>query len=216
MKTKLIALLVVLFASVFANSAKAVSYSGSLSAVDGGLFSTSEWQELAIMSWTVTNDGFEGNWNYQYDFSVPQKAISHLVIETSLSFAEANLLNFSELTSLFESVDVGEFAQNNSNPGIPSEIYGIKIDTDGESLNVSISFISNRAPVWGDFYAKDGVDGSNNVYAYNTGFASEDPKEAPSNGSINNHLLVPDTIPEPSVVLLSFMGALMLFKRRRI
>jgi hypothetical protein len=67
-------------------------------------------------------------------------------------------------------------------------------------------FTSTRAPVWGDFYMKDGKEDMSDIYAYNTTFGTDDPLDPPSNGSINYKILRPDTyttiIPEPGTLLL--------------
>ena len=80
-----------------------------------------------------------------------------------------------------------------------------------------IAFDSWRDPVWGDFYAKCGGSPANE--AWNMGFGSpdSDPMLAPINGSIDNHILVPDThSPEPSSFLILAVGAIMLRRRKRI
>ena len=67
-----------------------------------------------------------------------------------------------------------------------------------------INFYSDRVPVWGDFYAKGGRDS----YLYNAGYLAADPLAPAASGSLNNHILRPDSvvIPVPSAVLLSSIG----------
>ena len=56
---------------------------------------------------------------------------------------------------------------------------------------------------------KERAGGSDNS-AWNTGFLDADPLDLPANGSINNHVLVPDTyttpVPEPGTLLLVGTG----------
>jgi hypothetical protein len=101
---------------------------------------------------------------------------------------------------------------------------------------MSFSFYSDRAPVWGDFYAVDGYiwrykcgTGWYKDYnrAYNKGFGSpdSDPLAPPDDGSFNCHILVPDTfddtpggdnpVAEPSALALMVLSGLGLTARRR-
>ena len=93
---------------------------------------------------------------------------------------------------------------------MPEDIYGIKFDACGNATDVTISFDSDRAPVWGDFYSKDGIiPGAQWCALYNSGFTSGDydPFSAATNGSFQNHLLVPDSyIPAPGAVILVCIG----------
>ena len=75
----------------------------------------------------------------------------------------------------------------------------------GQSFDRTFSYTSSKAPVWGDFYIKDGSFEGHDVYAYNSTFGTPDPTDAPADGSINYKILRPDsisTIPEPSSMLL--------------
>ena len=79
------------------------------------------------------------------------------------------------------------------------------------SRTSTATLVTDRAPVWGDFYAKDGGGNAEDaVAAWNTGFLDADPLDLPADGSINNHVLVPDTyttpVPEPGTLLLVGTG----------
>lgn len=81
---------------------------------------------------------------------------------------------------------------------MPHSFYGVKFD----ELNVyivSFSFTSTQAPVWGNFYSKDGTVKDNPVVAWNTGLGD------PDNGVF---IPRPDGIPvpEPGILLLLGIG----------
>jgi len=187
------------------------TYEGFLTG-SGGLYATDGWaSEETNLSWKVyapTNpENTSGFWLYKYTFTVPTKNISHMIFEVSDSFSENNIKEGSDYPVL----DIySSTSQGNSNPYMPGEFQGIKWGP-GE-LTLSATLVTDKNPVWGDFYAKDGKDQGVLVYAYNKGFTADDvdPTDAPSNGSINNHVLAPDTgtppIPEPGTLLLIGFG----------
>ncbi len=217
-------------------TSQAVIYSGSLSSdgagTDGTLFGTEQWASGALFSWSASDE--EANcpsWYYSYTLTVLGKDISHVTTEVSDEFTLANLLNgINDPGSILTggSLDVyGPGLHGSSDPDIPDRLYGIKVDTTGDTKSISWSFCSNRVPVWGDMYAKDGKTGGNDVYLYNTGFTAGDTDpdiliNPAANGSVDNHILVPDSIddpegppiPEPSTSLLGIIGLIMILRRR--
>ena len=53
------------------------------------------------------------------------------------------------------------------------------------------------------------------VILYNTGFTAADPLLAPS-ANVTDHILVPDTTPEPATMaLLGFGGVMMLIRKKK-
>ena len=224
------AFLTLLMCSV--HSFGSISYTGSLDAADGGLEGTGFWVNdngepawfPASFSWTVT-DNENGTWNYLYNLDVYRADVSHFILETSDSFGEDNLFNANypgtsvEITTHEASPGV----EQQPNPFLPQDIYGPKFDIGDESspepdyTSITISFDSNRDPVWGDFYAKcgktGGQDGTQNT-VWNQGLLIDDPLAAPDDGSLLGHVLVPDTIPEPATMGLMVLSGLMLLRRR--
>jgi hypothetical protein len=206
----LVCLMIVLGIS---NSSWATSYSGSLTGNGGGIDATASWDSSStVFSWTVDNTTNAGLWTYNYTFTVPKKDISHFIIEVSPTSVagdfSAGIFDIYNATS-----------QGKSNPNMPGEMTGLKFQPG--NLTLSASFTTTRAPVWGDFYAKDGKDGVD-VTAWNTGFTSSDsdPLGAAANGSIDYHILRPDTttvpIPGTLALLMSGLAGIGGFARRKI
>jgi hypothetical protein len=232
---------------VAASVAGADSYTGSLSNACIVTGEAGAWAGYSTftMGWAVTNE--DGGapathpWKYTYHFSFElgedewQGGISHLILELSDSFVESNLTGLTTDHD-FKEVEIGTFGdQGASNPEIPENIYGIKFDLDDDDDNetnvLNWSFYSDRAPVWGDFYTKDGRAGGADNYAYNSGFGSpdSDPLAPPADDSLLCHILVPDTFSdtpgdpgdpgnpaaEPSALALMVLSGLGLTTRRR-
>lgn len=148
--------------------------------------------------------------HYLYTFTVPEVAgaLSHLIIEAS-DAVEGGLgaftLGFPDYLNGPDPGDgailVGSYGPGGDNPGIPAEgMYGIKFEDmfDEESSSWTVEFDSYRLPMWGDFYAKDGVHGGEWAFAYNSGFGL-------LNGAM---ILVPNTsyVPVPGAILLGMLG----------
>jgi hypothetical protein len=206
------------------------SYTGSLTSANGGLAGTGGWVDPSLLkpsqqsgwfgpsiTWTVSQNA-DLTWHYDYTFSVYRTAISHAIVEVSDTFGGSNIWN---AAGSFGRIEIQDYSGSNpSNPGMPGAAHGIKFDNT-IGTTVHIAFDSNRVPVWGDFYVKGGkTEGTDNAL-WNAGFALPDPLAPISNGSLDNHILVPDTInstPEPaSFVSLAagLMGLLGLKTRRR-
>ena len=191
-----------------------------------------QWVNYTVsISWTVTDTdnsqpGYPWLYTYNFTLSGSQAGISHVIIESSPEFIASDITGITG-ASLY-SIDSQK--ANSGNPNMPDDVFGLKFDPLTESpSNMVWSFYSDRAPVWGDFYARCGgkQGGINFAYNYNntggteTGFLSPDtdPSDPASAGTSANHyfyhILRPDTIPEPATVSLVALGALALFCRRK-
>jgi hypothetical protein len=191
------------------------TYTGSLSVADGGLTAYGAWNcPSTTLGWVVDNTTTQGKWHYSYILNVPSKDISHMIIEASDGdnpFTMSNLFSpSSSPNGWIKSIEVSNFSPGGSTPNMPESMYGIKFDALKDSIYVTICFDSDRGPVWGDFYSKDGVSTCSGWNAlYNTGFTYNDydPMAGPANGSLQNHLLVPDSyIPAPGAIILVCIG----------
>jgi len=235
MKSLIYSLIIELtFIICFAGTAQAnpTTYSGSLlwdsDPTLSGLTATGNWADDATkIEWWVDDTTMPGLWHYKYTLTVFQQGISHMIIEASDQvFTPDNLFHLTIPTGWVAEIDTySSNGPGNSNPYMPGSMYGIKFEgpKGGEDpISLTIEFDSNRIPTWGDFYSKDGrVPGGltmpwNTVYNAGFGSSDSDPTNPPGNGSVQNHLLVPDTyIPAPGAVILASIGAVLVGALRR-
>ena len=222
-------------------SVLALSYTGTVSGPSAGLYGTEEWS-TASLSWEVTNDGVaDGNWQYTYvwEAETGSKGLSHLDIEVSEAFGDENLISWQ---AFYKPADTWEDITDDTvqeGPQKFEEIGGTlanglkwesgKDDNDNDLwpddiYKFQVIFVSDKDPVWGDFYAKDGKTGGDEVYAYNTGFGVDPYSQLGLDTSLKNGplfsldqesawILRPDStsngvIPEPSTVFLLSIGLL--------
>jgi hypothetical protein len=176
------------------------------------------------VTWTISQN-LDLTWHYKYEFSKANgdsldKLTSHIIISLSDDIEESDLFNFG---SDVQGWNFGTFGPAPGSPGFPTgeSISGVKIDLWNDQTVVE--FDSNRQPMWGDFYTKDGVSQGLWNYAYNTDLgvivANPDDYMGTPVDAFNNELhkiLVPDTIiPEPATICLLSLGAPALLRKRR-
>jgi hypothetical protein len=207
-------------ASCFSGLVSAASVLGTAAPLGSG----SRVAPASIVTGGAYDDGFTVAWDisfngsfylYEYTFSgfdfrgVP--AISHFIMDVSdscndpVSNRTVCISNFTTngLDPDFEWDD--DFGPGPSNPGFPAgfSINGVKINIDepDDTKDLTVSFESQRAPMWGNMYFK----GGSSSYAYNTGLA------APDSMNVLDFIPVVDTVggpvvPEPGSVVLLLSG----------
>jgi len=99
--------------------------------------------------------------------------------------------------------------------------FSSRIELGGDQLTAEFS--SNRAPMWGDFYAKDGGNPKNYAYNRDLGVKVSNPHDY-QNTPIDEYgnslfkVLAPGAIPapapEPASLSMLALGSLLLIKRR--
>lgn len=151
--------------------------SAYLSSADGGLSTTG--------GYTNSNGGFKIAWNitpvtggYEYCYTLSSKtggnvskAISHFIIELSSNVGLCDLSQFSH--SYVDDKEVKTHDPHSSaNPFMPESIYGLKIDTRNDPRKMTFSFVVDRVPVWGNFFAKGGKKSGVFSTAFNAGFST--------------------------------------------
>ena len=203
--------------AAFSHSARAVSYTGSIS-VGGDLILGGGWSNITSgsLSWTINNTANPSVWNYSYTFNLAGSPdISHAILEVT---AGALLSDFG-ITGGADNEVATYSSANPSNPGMPGELYGLNVNTpDNSSEPFIFSLITTRAPVWHDFYAK----GGNDSFAYNSGFLAADPVSGPTDGALSGHILSPNgsstSVPDggSSVALLGLALAGLAVARRKL
>jgi len=199
-------LLVGIILSVLVATNSWATYTGSLEG-PATLSGTGSWS-TGTLDWNIGVDN--DIWTYDYTFTVPQKGISHFIFEVSTTFDDSNI--YEGTTGGYQ---LGIYDSGNGNPGIPGSVFGLKWNVDVETTSASVTIVTDRRPMWGDFYAKDGVEKiggvKTEILAYNTRFGSD--TAAPiSSGNAGGWALVPNTqsgsapVPEPSTMLLFGFG----------
>jgi len=216
---RVVAILAVVVAALLLPAA-AGAFTGQLWSTSSGILGTGSWitPGPAWIEWNVTQNP-DDSWLYSYDFHHPESATSHFILEVSESFTVDDIIR---MQGNYSGYELKEHLSGPGNPNMPGSIYGIKFD-NAWGVDSHFELTTMRTPVWGDFYAKGGATPSRflktaprrpvHCTAWNAGFDLADPVVPAADGSMEFHLLVPDTnepppVPEPSTMLLMSSGLL--------
>lgn len=185
------------------------SVHAGLSATDGGKESKGWASKGFTLSWQIQQ--VTGGYDYTYTLDPLYKGeVSNFILEVS------PVALTSDFRSLMEGKDhLIYFAPtsytSDGNVAFSAPLFGIKFDFGGDPS--IYHFFSKKAPVWGDFFAKDGDYGE----VWNTGFG-QDPTGSP----FTNWIATPDSTatvptPEPGTMVLLGAGlmALAVYGKRR-
>jgi len=182
---------------------------GNTTGADGLIVGNGGWVNGAtpvVLSWVVDRE--PSYWHYEYTFREDLNGgLSHLLIEVSLNLTAGEIVDPVPMYADGDPTWYRPSDPGQSNPDLPGDIFALKFNTPASGSLVVVSFYTQRNPVWGDFFAKDGAPGGS---IWNAGFLDPDPVVGPANGSVDDHILVPDTttyIPAPGAVLLGGIGA---------
>jgi len=180
------------------------------------------------MSWTITGNAAEYHYAYEISGSTgPGLGFSHFALELSDTCTVSSACITNAIVNgvdVQSALDFGKNSSSNGDPGLPTNFYGVRFEPwSATQLPVSISFDSDRAPVYGDFYLKAGrVAEGNGGAAWNTGntlgnISSTTIDFVPRPDSFRVQSIAASEVPEPeSYVLLGSSLVLFGILQRRL
>jgi hypothetical protein len=228
MKVRILLLVALLLLPV---ALSAQTFTGSLY-TPGGVTGSSYWNSNSDdgfrISWNISRQN-DGNWRYRYYVSDEDGynldcQLDRIIIEVSPTATASDFWNFRWDGNSFGSWSINNYSANSTYPNMPQAMYGMRLTApSNRGYDFNFSFYSDRAPTWGDFYAKSDYSNGSTSTAWNEDFTMADPNAAPEDGLLTgasggsiNKILRPDTVtgsgahdsvPEPATLLLFGLGA---------
>jgi hypothetical protein len=181
-------------------------FTGSRSTSDGDVFAAAYWDGVKDhgfqIAWNITQSG--STYSYEYTISgIPSTLLSlglkGFILEVTDPSQKKNFTDQDPQITLGPKL----FTPGPGELNLPGDIYGIKYLDDTQPKLFEVSFDSQKAPVWGDFYAFT----CNDTYAYNLGFGTDPAMSTPAMDLVK-WIPTPngDPVPVPSSVLLFGSG----------
>ena len=127
------------------------------SPASSGVDATRQWDNGGFTIEWVISQGADDLWTYTYDVTGDTKGLSHLILEVTEDDDDFNI--YGGTSAPYEGPE--EWSLSPSNPLMPNPIYGVKFDF-GDTI-VTYTMVTDRAPVYGVFYTKDGTDKDDGV-----------------------------------------------------
>jgi len=172
----------------------------------GGIIANDDWDNGNFtLGWNVSESS--GLWTYVYTITgatgttETPRPTSHFILEVT---EDDNPFWIGDISGDYEGPSTWTETTGAGNPNIPNPIYGVKFDY--ESLTYSIT--TNRAPVYGVFYGKDGEGSTTGatLTAWSTGLNYSDYKTNESL-AITDFIVRPTGVPVPEPATLLLLGS---------
>lgn len=184
---------------------------GRTSPTASGVDATQQWDNGGFtIDWDISQ-GDDDLWTYIYTVTGETKGLSHLILEVTEDNNPFNIYNGTSIP--YEGPQ--KWSLSTSDPLMPNPIYGVKFDFGGTA--VTYTMITDRAPVYGVFYTKDGKDEGVDVVAWSNALNSSDYKT--NEGLTTTDFIVrPDgitSIPDPAAIFLLGSACLIGFAATR-
>ena len=195
------------------------------SAENAGVIGTGPWGEGGFsISWDISFDSNSGYWTYVYSIdttsSSPTTAVAYLLLEVT----DSNPFNiFAGTTYPLTGPQTwtpatGDEDGDNAIPGLPHNINAIRFDVAGNDEGmIDYTLVTDRAPVWGVFYAKEMMNSEQNIVAYANALEYSDYKTISILTELD-YIVRPDgttVIPIPATVWLLGSAVLGLLVTRK-